>query len=209
MARSKREIPHYYLSTTVEIEPALDWLEAQNRERAASDRLVLAALLIKAVALAAREFPEMNGHWREEGFQRSESVHVGMVVSLRDGGLVIPTFANADERTLEETMSVLRDVVGRARAGRLRSGELSEATITITSLGDDGVESIFGVIYPPQVAIVGFGGIYRALRAEGSLHGTQPVLRATLAADHRASDGQRGSRFLQAISKRLRNPEEL
>ena len=106
-------------------------------------------------------------------------------------------------------MIALRDVVGRARAGRLRSGELGEATITVTSLGDDGVESIFGVIYPPQVAIVGFGGIHSALRSEGNLLGTQPVLRATLAADHRASDGQRGSGFLRSISERLRNPEQL
>jgi pyruvate dehydrogenase E2 component (dihydrolipoamide acetyltransferase) len=209
MTRSKREIPHYYLATTVEIEPAIDWLADRNRERAASERLVLAALLIKAVALAAREFPELNGHWRDGSFHPSEAVHVGMVVSLRDGGLVVPPFADADQRTLEDTMAALRDVVGRARAGRLRSRELGDATITITSLGDDGVESIFGVIYPPQVAIVGFGGIHQALRVEGRLHGTQPVLRATLSADHRASDGQRGSRFLQSISQRLRNPEQL
>jgi pyruvate dehydrogenase E2 component (dihydrolipoamide acetyltransferase) len=209
MTRSKREIPHYYLSTTVALGRAIAWLAERNQGCAASERVVLAALLIRAVALAAKDFPEMNGHWREDGFHASSAVHLGMVVSLRDGGLVVPTFRNADERPLTETMAELRDVVGRARAGRLRTRELSDATITLTSLGDDGVESIFGVIYPPQVAIVGFGGIHPALRAEGSLHGTQPVVRASLAADHRVSDGQRGSRFLQSISRRLHDPEQL
>jgi pyruvate dehydrogenase E2 component (dihydrolipoamide acetyltransferase) len=104
-------------------------------------------------------------------------------------------------------MQELRDVVGRARAGRLRSGELSEATITLTSLGDRGVETIYGVIYPPQVAIVGFGGMHSGVWSEDGLHGTRTLVRATLAADHRASDGQQGSRFLEAIARRLRDPE--
>lgn len=207
MQRSKREIPHYYLSKRIEIGAALDWLATRNRARAARDRLVLPVLLMKAVAGAARRFPEMNGHWLEDGFHPSERVDLGMVVSLRTGGIVVPTFRGVDQRSLEELAAELRDVVGRARAGRLRSGELGEATITLTSLGEDGAETLFGVIYPPQVAIVGVGGIHPGLHVEGDLRGTRPVVQATLSADHRASDGQSGSRFLQAISKSLSDPE--
>ena len=209
MTRSKREIPHYYLSTRIGVDRASDWLAAHNQDRTASDRFVLAALLMKSVAMAAKRFTEMNGHWLDDGFRPGEAVHLGMAVSLRTGGLIIPTFQNADERPLQDLMAELRDVVGRARAGRLRSGELGDATLTITSLGDDGADTIFGVIYPPQVAIVGFGGIRPALRVEGDLHGTQSVLCASLAADHRVSDGQRGSQFLREIAKNLNHPEQL
>jgi len=151
----------------------------------------------------------MNGHWLEDGFHPAEAVHVGMVVSLRTGGLVVPTISSAEKRNLSDVMNELRDVVGRSRAGRLRSGELRDATITLTSLGDQGSEMIFGVIYPPQVAIVGFGGVHPALVADGDLHGTRPTIRVSLAADHRASDGQRGSRFLESIASSLRHPERL
>jgi pyruvate dehydrogenase E2 component (dihydrolipoamide acetyltransferase) len=207
MARSNREIPHYYLSTPIDVQNALDWLAEHNRDRRIDERILLPALLIRAVARSARDFPEMNGHWREDVFHPSTAVHLGMVVSLRTGGIVVPTLRDAGERSVLDLMQELRDVVGRARAGRLRSGELSEATITLTSLGERGVETIFGVIYPPQVAIVGFGGIHSGFWSENGLSGARPLVRATLAADHRASDGQQGSRFLEAIARSLRDPE--
>jgi pyruvate dehydrogenase E2 component (dihydrolipoamide acetyltransferase) len=209
MTKSKREIPHYYLSTTIEIQNTVDRLAVHNIDTEVDQRILMPALLIKSVALAAKRFPEMNGHWLEDGFHPAESVHLGLVVSLRSGGLVVPTFRDADERSLSDLMAELRDTVGRARAGRLRSGELSDATITLTSLGDRGAETIFGVIYPPQVAIVGFGGVHRSVWAEGDLHGTRSVIRASLAADHRASDGQQGSRFLERIGRFIHNPEGL
>ena len=209
MMKSKREIPHYYLATTIEIQKTVDRLAAHNVDTEIDERILMPAILIKSVALAAKHFPEMNGHWLDDGFHPAESVDLGLVVSLRSGGLVVPTFRNADERSLVDLMAELRDTVGRARAGRLRSGELSDATITLTSLGDRGAETIFGVIYPPQVAIVGFGGVHRSVWAEGDLHGARSVIRASLAADHRASDGQQGSRFLERVARFIHNPEGL
>ena len=209
MERSKREIPHYYLATSIELTSTLAWLENANRDRPVSKRLLLPALLLKAVANAARRFPQLNGFWIDGAHQPADAVHVGMVVSLRSGGIVVPTLRDADSRCLEDLMEQLRDVVTRARVGRLRSAELSNATLAVTSLGEEGVETIYGVIYPPQVSIVGFGAIHSEVRAEGDLLGTRPVLRATLAADHRASDGQEGSRFLTAIARQLTDPEKL
>jgi len=209
MERSKREIPHYYLATTIELTPALAWLENANLERPISKRLLFPALLLKAVANAARRFPQLNGHWIDGVHRTADAVHVGMVVSLRSGGIVVPTLRDADSRSLDELMEQLRDVVTRARVGRLRSAELSDATLAVTSLGEEGVETIYGVIYPPQVSIIGFGAIHSEVRAEGDLLGTRPVLRATLAADHRASDGQEGSRFLTTIARQLAEPEKL
>lgn len=207
MTRSKREIPHYYLSTHIAADLLTTWLERMNEGRAARNRIATAAMLLRAVALAARRFPEMNGHWLDDGFKSSEAVHLGVVVSLRTGGIVIPTLQNAHLLDPESMMSALRDVVGRARAGRLRSGELGQATVTVTNLGEDGVETVFGIIYPPQVAIVGFGGLHTGARDSDGLVGPRSHFHATLAADHRVSDGQQGSRFLREIARSLENPE--
>jgi pyruvate dehydrogenase E2 component (dihydrolipoamide acetyltransferase) len=209
MARSKREIPHYYLGTTIDMGAALAWLETENSARPADERLLPAALLIKAVALATREVPNMNGTWQEGGFRPSASVHVGVAISLRRGGLVAPAIHDAQELRLDDLMGRLRELVGRARTGRLRGSEVADATITVSNLGDQGVEAVFGVIYPPQVALVGFGRVVERPWAEGGMLGVRPVVQATLSADHRASDGHDGARFLSAVDRLLQAPEEL
>ena len=209
MARSKREIPHYYVSNTVDMTRSLDWLHERNRELEVSERLVPAALLLKAAALAARKIPDLNGYWLDDQFSPADAVHLGLVISLRGGGLLTPAIHDAADLRLAELMSRMRDLVIRARAGRLRGSELTDATITVTNLGDQGVESVFGVIYPPQVALAGFGKVTERPVAVGGLIGVRPVVVTTLAADHRASDAMTGARYLTEISDLLQRPEEL
>lgn len=209
MARSKREIPHYYLGTRIELSRSLAWLETENRDRKAGERVLPAALLIKAVALAVHEVPAMNGFWIDGEFRRGDGVHVGVAVSLREGGLIAPCIHDVDGRSLDDLMTALRDLVQRARAGRLRSSEMSDPTITVSNMGDQGVETLFGVIYAPQVALVGFGKILERPWAEGGLLGVRPTVHATLSADHRASDGHQGGLFLATIDRLLQRPEAL
>lgn len=209
MARSKREIPHYYLSLDIDLSPALTWLERENLGRPVADRLLPAILLLKAAALALREVPELNGFWEAETFQPSDAIHLGVAISLRQGGLVAPAIHHADLLSLDELMAALRDLVKRARTDRLRSSELTDPTITVTNLGEQGVSTVFGVIYPPQVALVGFGAIVERPWATNGLLGVRPVVTATLAADHRASDGHRGGLYLAAVNRRLQAPEQL
>ncbi|MGW3076138.1 2-oxo acid dehydrogenase subunit E2 [Kitasatospora sp. NPDC001132] len=209
MARSKREIPHYYLSTTVDLTAAIGWLRERNRQLPVPERLVPAALLLKASALAAREVPQLNGFWTADGFTPAPAVHLGVAVALRGGGLIAPAIHDAADLTVLDLMAALRDLVARARAGRLRASETTDPTITVTSLGDQGVEAVFGVIYPPQVALVGLGKVVeRPWAAEGMI-GVRPVVTATLSADHRASDGATGARYLAALDRLLQTPEEL
>jgi pyruvate dehydrogenase E2 component (dihydrolipoamide acetyltransferase) len=106
-------------------------------------------------------------------------------------------------------MIALRDLIGRARGGKLRSSEIADPTITVTNLGEQGVPAVYGVIYPPQVALVGFGKIVDRPWAVDGLIGVRPVMTATLAADHRASDGHRGGIYLAAIEQLLQEPEKL
>jgi pyruvate dehydrogenase E2 component (dihydrolipoamide acetyltransferase) len=209
MARSKREIPHYYLNSTIDMRCALGWLAAENAKRPVTRRLLYSALLIRAVALAIREVPEVNGFCIDGTFKPGDGIHVGVAISLRQGGLINPAIHDVDKKTLDEVMENMLDLVNRARAGHLRSSELSDGTITVTNLGDQGVESVFGVIYPPQVALVGFGKIIERPWAAGGMLGVRPSIVASLAADHRVSDGHRGGRFLIAIDRFLQEPEKL
>jgi pyruvate dehydrogenase E2 component (dihydrolipoamide acetyltransferase) len=209
MSRSKREIPHYYLSTTIDLGRAMTWLKEENLKRPVTDRLLYGVLLIKAVALALRQVPELNALWKENAAVQSLDIHVGVAVSIRQGGLVAPAIHNTDKRSLGELMSSFQDVVKRARAGTLRSSELSDPTITVTSLGEQGVETVFGVIYPPQVALVGFGKVVeRPWAIEGQVV-SRPVVTASLSADHRVTDGHRGGIFLSAVDRLLQEPGQL
>jgi pyruvate dehydrogenase E2 component (dihydrolipoamide acetyltransferase) len=209
MTRSKREIPHYYLSTTIDMHRALAWLTAENEKRAVPDRLLYAVLLLKAVALALREVPELNSLWADGRAVPSQDIHVGAAIALRQGGLVAPALHHTDRQSLDELMRNFRDLVQRARGGGLRASELSDPTITVTSLGEQGVEVAFGIVYPPQVAIVGFGKIVeRPWCVDGQVV-PRPVMTATLSADHRVSDGHRGALFLAAVDRLLQEPEKL
>lgn len=209
MARSKREIPHYYLATRIDLSRALAWLAAENARRSVADRLLPAALLLRAVARAAREVPEVNGTFTDGAFHPAEAVHLGVAISLRGGGLVAPALQDAGRKDVGTLMRELSDLVRRTRAGVLRSSELGTATLTVTNLGDLGVDSVFGVIHPPQVAIVGFGRIAEQPWAREGLLGVHPIVVASLAADHRVSDAHRGGRFLAAIDRLLQDPETL
>jgi pyruvate dehydrogenase E2 component (dihydrolipoamide acetyltransferase) len=209
MARSKREIPHYYLSTTIDMGRAMVWLKEENLKRPVTDRLLYSVLLIKAVALALRQVPELNALWKENGALPSPDIHVGVAVSLRQGGLVAPAIHHTDKQTLGELMRSFQDVVKRARSGTLRSSEFSDPTITVTSLGEQGVDTVFGVIYPPQVALVGFGKIAERPWVVDGQVGLRPVVTATLSADHRVTDGHRGGLFLSAVDRLLQEPGQL
>ena len=209
MAKSKREIPHYYLGAGIEMTRALAWLESENAARPVTARMLYAVLLIKAVALALREVPELNGFWIDGAFQPGPGIHVGMAVAMRGGGLVAPAIHDADTKSLAQLMDDLRDLITRVRGGRLKSSEMADPTITLTSLGDLGVETVYGVIYPPQVALVGFGRIGEQPWAENGVVACRRAVTATLAGDHRASDGHRGAVFLAAVNRLLQEPEKL
>lgn len=210
MSRSKRTIPHYYLSTTLDLRAAVGWMQSVNAQRPVASRLVPSALLLKAAALAAKDVPEVNGFFEDDGgFRPSASVHLGVAVALRQGGLVAPALHDADTLAIDVLMEQLRDLVSRARAGRLQRAEMADPTITVTNLGDLGVESVFGVIYPPQVAMVGFGRVLEQPWAQNGMLGVRPAVIATLSADHRVSDGLRGGRYLARIDELLQKPEEL
>jgi len=209
MARSKREIPHYYLEHQVDVTPCEQWLAQKNATLPPDARLLIGVLALKAVALAARRFPAFNGFYRDNKFEPSEAVHVGVAIAIRGGGLTAPALHDVDRLTLDELMARMRDLIQRTRAGRIRSSEIADPTITVSSLGERGVEALYGIIYPPQVAIVGFGKVVvRPWVIDGAI-GPRSVVTMTLAADHRVSDGHAGALFLAEIGRLLQEPDKL
>ena len=209
MTRSKREIPHYYLTSTVDFGTASAWLEAYNRERAPEQRLLPAVLLLKATAKALAEVRQLNGFFENGSWRAATGIHIGWAIALRGGGLVAPAIHDADRKTLPELMLALRDLVQRARTGGLRSSELTDPTVTVTSLGERGAESVLGIIYPPQVAIIGFGRMVQRPWVVAGQVVARPLIALSLAADHRASDGHLGGQLLAAIEQALQAPEHL
>jgi pyruvate dehydrogenase E2 component (dihydrolipoamide acetyltransferase) len=209
MSLSNREIPHYYLATDIDMSRSFKWLEEQNRQRSIRERLLPVVLPLKAVALALGKVPELNAHWVDEELQLKQAVHIGFAVTLRGGGLMTPALHNVDQLSLDQLMAAMSDLIARTRSGKLRGSEMTDAGITVTGLGDLGVRTVYGVIYPPQVALVGLGKIGEQPWAEQGGLSVRPVLTATLAADHRAGDGHQGGQFLDALNRFLQEPENL
>ena len=209
MARSKREIPHYYLEHQVDVTACEHWLAEKNAALPPDNRVLMGAVAIKAVALAARGFPAFNGFYRDGKFEPAPAVHVGVAIAIRGGGLASPALHDADQLSLDELMNRMRDLVQRTRAGHIRGSEMSDSTITVSSLGERGVEALYGIIYPPQVAIVGVGKVVmRPWVVDGAI-GPRSVVTITLSADHRVSDGHAGGLFLAEIGRLLQEPDKL
>jgi pyruvate dehydrogenase E2 component (dihydrolipoamide acetyltransferase) len=209
MTRSNAEIPHYHLWQSIDLGRAMPWLAGVNADRPVERRLVPATLLLKATALALEELTEFSAVWEHDQVVIRRPAHLGVAISLRGGGLVVAALHDTASRSLDDVMAALRDLTGRARTGRLKSSELSDSTITVTCLGDRGVDAVLGMIYPPQVALVGFGRIReRPWAIDGRIE-PRPVVTASLAADHRASDGHRGGLLLTAIDRLLQQPQAL
>jgi pyruvate dehydrogenase E2 component (dihydrolipoamide acetyltransferase) len=208
-ARAKREIPHYYLTHAVDLTVASEWLARTNATHPPKDRILLAAVLIKALALSLRKLPEFNGFCVDGIFQPSDRIHVGVAIAIRGGGLVAPAIHDTDKLALSDVMVQLRDLVGRVRLGRFRSSELSDPTVTFTSLGDRGVDVVIPVIYRPQVAILGAGTPRQRPWVVGEKVEPRFVIDISMAGDHRVGDGHRGALLLAAWADLMQRPEQL
>lgn len=207
MEKSKKEIPHFYLNLNIDMTKALRWLQQVNSDKAPEQRLLLIALLLKAVAMALRKFPSLNGFYTDQQLQLADEIHIGNVISLRQGGLIVPALHHVDRLSVAAIMRGVRDITARSRSGHLRSSELTDATITVTNMGDRGADCVYGIIYPPQVAILGFGKLRKAALVQGGNVVAGDEITVCLSADHRAIDGMLASKFLNALSSQLQQPE--
>lgn len=209
MAKSKREIPHYYVSSDIDVSALMKWLEGENRKRPMEERLLYAVPLIRALCVALAKTPELNGFHENDVFHPSESVHAGIAVSMRGGGLIAPAILDAGTLDLDGLRKALADLVQRVRGGRLKSSEMTSATVTISNLGEKTADVLMPVIYPPQVAIIGCGQIRDSARFVAGAWQPRRIMTVTVAGDHRVSDGRIAARFLNDVQRQLDHPEKL
>ncbi len=209
MAKSHREIPHYYVSSIIDVSPLISWLEGENARRPMAARLLYAVPLIRALALVLAKTPELNGHYVDGRFLPAQNVNMGIAIAMRGGGLIAPAISGAEALSMDLLMDKLRDLVGRVRGGRLRSSELSEATITFSNLGEETADEVLPLIYPPQVAIIGCGKISeRPWVSDGKVI-VRRTMTVSVAGDHRVSDGRRAAQFLSRFEQLLGSPAML
>ncbi len=209
VTRSKREIPHYYLTQRLDISALQNHLQRYNNSVPVSQRLLLAAPLLCAIARLLITNIQFNGEYLEGKFQPGETVNLANAINLRGGGLVMPVIHDAQNLSVELMMEALKEQVSRARNGNLVYSQLTGGTCTVTSIGERGAEQMFAVIYPPQVAIIALGSPHQeVLVIDDAIH-IRWVIDASLAADHRVSDGHSGARFLYQLNQLLQNPESL
>jgi pyruvate dehydrogenase E2 component (dihydrolipoamide acetyltransferase) len=209
MSRSKKEIPHYYLKTRISLDALLTWIDEKNKILPAEERLMVPAVLMKGILQAIRKYPEMNGYYVDGFFEVKDSVNLGIAVALKSGGVLVPAIMSAETMDLARFNTSFQDLLIRTRKSELKNRELTEGTITVTNVGDLGSNEVFGIIFPPQVALIGLGRIHKAAVVENGIIRPGFVIDVTLSADHRVTDGLSGSRFLAQIEKIFLNPSML
>ncbi|MBA6297459.1 dihydrolipoamide acetyltransferase family protein [Colwellia sp. MB02u-9] len=213
MTKSKQEIPHFYLSVDLPINKAQQWLQQANKDKTPQTHILLIALVLKAVAISLQKYPQLNGFYQQGHFEPASEINIANVISLRGGGVVVPALRHVEQLSVPDIMSALRDITRRSRAiergERLRSSELMGATITITNMGERGVDQVFGIIYPPQVAIIGVGKVKKVPQVCDEKIDIGEQITLCLSADHRVVDGMLAAKFLNSLAKNLQKPEQL
>ena len=203
MVQSKQSAPHFYVTRELEMDAALAALAAFNEGRAKEERATVTALLLKAVARTLSAYPAFNAVWDGETLLRVDAINLGVAIDLGDAGLIAPALLDCGAKSVEQLGSELRDLVARAKVGRLRSPEIADGTFTLSNLGGLGVSSFTAIITPPQVAILATGATEeRAVVRDGQVV-VRRIMSATLSSDHRAVDGAGAARLLGDLQAQL------
>ena len=208
MSQSKQSAPHYYLTLDVDMTAALAFREEFNGAAGDAHRASVNDLVIKACALALGRHPKFNAQYAEDGLHYSDRVNVDIGIAM-DEGLIAPAVLDCQAKSLGQIAAEAKDLIDRAKNGHLTAEEYSAGTFTITNLGAYGVETLIGIINPPQAAILGVGSVMpQAVVRDGAVVVRQ-VMKVALSADHRVSDGAEGAPFIKEIQGFLERPASL
>jgi pyruvate dehydrogenase E2 component (dihydrolipoamide acetyltransferase) len=204
MILSKQSIPHFYLFRDVDCTAAAAWRFRQNEET--DTRISWSDLIIKATALALREFRRLNAHVKDDRLLLKSDVNIGLAVALEDG-LLVPVLPEADRLDIREISAVSRELIEAARRGIDRTS--APSTFTISNLGMCGVDRFIPIINPPECGILGVGSVQKQAVIVGGAIAVRDMVTLCLASDHRAVDGAYAAAFLNRIKTRIENPDQL
>jgi pyruvate dehydrogenase E2 component (dihydrolipoamide acetyltransferase) len=209
MVEAKTLIPHFYVSTVVEMDEAArfrDSINAQAQDDAS--KVSFNDLIVKAAALALRQFPNLNTSYEGDAWYDHANIDINVAVAI-ENGLIAPFVTDADSKSLGAIARATKDLIGRARNGGLAPEEFNGGTFTITNLGMFDVDEFIGIINPPQCAILAIGSIAETAVVKDGRVGIGKQMKITLSADHRLTDGAEVAKFLMAVKGFLQNPMQL
>ncbi len=209
MTESKQTVPHFYVTMDIDMGAAMALRTQLNGLLPETDKISVNDLIQKACAVALRQFPKINAAWSPEGTRIQNQVNIGHAVA-RENGLVTAVVRDVDKKPLAQIARETRDLVSRAREGRMKPDEMVGGTFTISNLGMFEVDDFIAIINPPQAAILAVSAVQKmpVVNAEGQIVVGQRM-KATISADHRVTDGAEAARFMQAVKKALEEPMRL
>ena len=205
MSESKREAPHFYVTSVVDMDLAVQLRSALKASGTTAAGVTVNHLVLKAAADSLAAVPELNARFAGESIELLEEIHLGVATSVPDG-LIVPVIRHANRLSLDEIAARARELGEKARARSFGSEDLSGATFTVSNLGMYGVDSFIAVINPPQAAILAVGAVKQAPVVRNGALAVGHTMALTLSCDHRAVDGARAGEFLADLRRRLENP---
>jgi pyruvate dehydrogenase E2 component (dihydrolipoyllysine-residue acetyltransferase) len=206
LATSLGPIPHFFLTTEIDMERAAEAREALNKQLGEEGgKISFNDIIIKAVALALVQHRACNAWFQEDHIRYWNEVHIGMAVAIEDG-LITPVIRNADLKSLREIGAESRELAGRARNRRLKPEEYTGATFSVSNLGMFDIDQFTAVINPPEAGIVAIGSVVAKAIPDGERVVVRRRLRLTMSCDHRVIDGATGAVFLKTLKQMLENP---
>jgi pyruvate dehydrogenase E2 component (dihydrolipoamide acetyltransferase) len=202
LAESKQTIPHFYVTVSVDM---TDLLSKRKEMKAEGFGVSVSVFIIKAVALALKEYPMLNATTDGLSISHKSAVNIGMAVSL-EGGLVVPVIRNADRKALDEIDAEVAELAGKARSGKLTPDEMRGGSFTISNMGMLGVDNFAAIINPGETGILAVSStVATPVVLDGAIV-ARDMMKITLSADHRAVDGADGAKFANAVKSKLENP---
>jgi pyruvate dehydrogenase E2 component (dihydrolipoamide acetyltransferase) len=210
LGQSWMQAPHFYVTMDVDMTAAMEMRAQVNEGRDRATELTINDLIIKGAALTLRQFPNLNAAWEDGKLRVHDRIDINNAVAL-EGGLISPFIPEADTKSLGEISRIMKDQARRAREGGLKPEEYQGGTFTISNIGMFGVDSFIAVINPPQAAILAVGGVQTSPQWDEDAGRFEPkqMMKITLSADHRVTDGAEVARFLQTLKRLLESPMEL
>lgn len=208
MSLSKQNEPHYYLTLDIDMTDAMAFRKQLNTAASETQRVSVNDLIVKACAIALQRHPKFNSEYTDAGLKYHDRVNIDIGIAL-DEGLMAPAILDCDTKSLGRIAEEAKDLIERAKGGRLTAEEYSDGNFTITNLGAYGVEALIGIINPPQAAILGVGSVMPQPAVRDDQVVVRQLMKVALSADHRVSDGAEGARFIKEIQGLLENPVTL
>ncbi|MBK8028961.1 MAG: 2-oxo acid dehydrogenase subunit E2 [Anaerolineae bacterium] len=210
MIDAKQQTPHFYVTNELDVEALLDFRKQINAGLDDAHKISVNDLIVKATALSLREFPNLNTHYYGDKLVRHKRINIGIAVAIPGGGLVNVVAKDADRVSLSALAQINKEMIGRAREGKVKPDDIQGSTFTVSNLGAYDVEHFLAIINPPEAGILAIGSAMKipVVKADGTL-GIGNRMRVTVSVDHRVSDGAEGAQFLQAFKKYIEAPMRL